>query len=991
MTLPSTFPRLRWAAAWASILFAVLTSSASAQYADAVQILGTAGVHRVHAIEPGLDGRFVYVAADELSDAPTTLTQFDRDPLSGDLTFVDRYFDGVGGMLGIGSLRDLKSSEAGETLFAVGGDEQRLEATVLALGTNGRLSVVDSFEIENAPPVGETWIETGADDRSIYLVDSSADGTTTLLVALTLSRERTLRESQRIELAGQGRGLAVSPDGRHVYVATLSSAEGGSTLLHIFEIVGGRLVARDPFEAAGMPRLANLDELLVSLDGSHLYATFAQPRTPLMEPTSGFVAFRRHLSTGRLTEPILVSSPDPLPTGHQGTKTVLAPDDRFAFQCGPSGAVHVFETDLFQRSFEEIELFYPPLTHELDCRALAVATDGRHLYGEAIGTVGIFEVDAATGELATAGRVTNAEGGVPAALSPHDITVIDDLAYVARDDGEIAIFRRDLSDGGRLSLVTTVSLTDYGLNPPWDVSRFLVSDDKRFIYASGTGLGIAVFERDDSNGMLQLLGQAHPVRSYALMALAKDGRTLYATASSGAFIETFSRNPATGELTFLQLEGFSPYSRATDLVASADGRHLYAVLDDSPFRDPVLAVFRRDRTDGKLEHLPQEQEPLPTECTTGSAAGTLHLSSDDRFLYVGSGYVPVFRRGVTGDALTYETCASVPGVIEAATPDGLAYFGKSGFRPDEYRLHVYLKRPGKAGLDAVQTLRYGYRSGALRAAPDGRNVFVLNRFGGITVIDLPYQSSPAFPDFVFSAQTRDRLGRRVAVGRPVADCLPETLCLSGAVPGRAELLLRIVGPKPNGHLWPNLITFSTSTVELVVRQISTGVERTYTLDAPAPGLDLLQGLFDRTAFEPALGGTSLRKTSFTGETGLGEAPEPPPGSGPYVSDELPGFRFWVKISTAAGTPLPSRPEVDCLAETTCFSGSLTGRSEVFARLVGPKPNGYLWPTIARFTTSSVEVWIEQIATGTSRYYQLDAAAPGVDELDGLFDREGFLP
>jgi hypothetical protein len=73
------------------------------------------------------------------------------------------------------------------------------------------------------------------------------------------------------------------------------------------------------------------------------------------------------------------------------------------------------------------------------------------------------------------------------------------------------------------------------------------------------------------------------------------------------------------------------------------------------------------------------------------------------------------------------------------------------------------------------------------------------------------------------------------------------------------------------------------------------------------------------------------------------------------------------------------------------SGRLPGRHEVFARIVGPKPNGRLWPTLVKFTTSQVEVWIEQVSTGEVEYYLLEGASRGFDELPGLFDREGFEP
>jgi hypothetical protein len=117
---------------------------------------------------------------------------------------------------------------------------------------------------------------------------------------------------------------------------------------------------------------------------------------------------------------------------------------------------------------------------------------------------------------------------------------------------------------------------------------------------------------------------------------------------------------------------------------------------------------------------------------------------------------------------------------------------------------------------------------------------------------------------------------------------------------------------------------------------------------------------------------------------------PHPGTPPLVSDQLPGFRTWVVIS-AGGESVPGRMESECLAETLCVSGRLEGRSEVFVRVPGPKPNDRLWPTIVKLTTSEVEVWIEQVSTGEVEYYRLEGARPGVDELPGLFDREGFPP
>ena len=118
---------------------------------------------------------------------------------------------------------------------------------------------------------------------------------------------------------------------------------------------------------------------------------------------------------------------------------------------------------------------------------------------------------------------------------------------------------------------------------------------------------------------------------------------------------------------------------------------------------------------------------------------------------------------------------------------------------------------------------------------------------------------------------------------------------------------------------------------------------------------------------------------------------PPPPDGAWLeSAAVPGFRFKVRI-TANGESQPVRLESDCIPETACVSGALPGRSELFVRVIGPRPNGKLWPVLVRFTTSRVEVWIEQLSSSDLEYYVLDAASPGSSDLTGFFDRDGFEP
>lgn len=267
----------------------------------------------------------------------------------------------------------------------------------------------------------------------------------------------------------------------------------------------------------------------------------------------------------------------------------------------------------------------------------------------------------------------------------------------------------------------------------------------------------------------------------------------------------------------------------------------------------------------------------------------------------------------------------------------------------------------------------------------------------------PFLSAPDLPGFRFKVQIAS--GATPIAGTQEADCIPETVCVSGALPGRSEVFLRVVGPKPNGFLQPTLVKFSTSRIRIWIEQAATGLVRYYELEPVGPlppgagALSILDGLIDRAGFLPAgapATGTVSEGGSFRGGAGPAQAPRaeevpPVPPGGRLTSADFPDFRFTVRISGGGGSRL-GRKEPDCIPETLCVSGALPGRSEVFLRVVGPKPNGFLQPTLVTFSTSTLEVWIERVSSGALRYYRLEGVGPGSDGgLDGLIDREGFKP
>lgn len=138
----------------------------------------------------------------------------------------------------------------------------------------------------------------------------------------------------------------------------------------------------------------------------------------------------------------------------------------------------------------------------------------------------------------------------------------------------------------------------------------------------------------------------------------------------------------------------------------------------------------------------------------------------------------------------------------------------------------------------------------------------------------------------------------------------------------------------------------------------------------------------------------VRASNANGNSGYSNiATATPQATDGYFTDpEFPGFRFRVRIvDQGSGQTFQGRRETSCINDTVCVSGQVAGRTETFIRIIGPRPNGFLWPTIVRFTPSRVEVDIQQTSTGVTKTYILPAVGPNDDNLSGVQDREGFLP
>ena len=80
--------------------------------------------------------------------------------------------------------------------------------------------------------------------------------------------------------------------------------------------------------------------------------------------------------------------------------------------------------------------------------------------------------------------------------------------------------------------------------------------------------------------------------------------------------------------------------------------------------------------------------------------------------------------------------------------------------------------------------------------------------------------------------------------------MQQTLCIAGAIPNRAELFVRIIGPRPNGKLWAQAVRFTVAQVELWVEQTSSGEINYYELQSLPASTEVLPGANDSLAFDP---------------------------------------------------------------------------------------------------------------------------------------------
>ena len=302
-------------------------------------------------------------------------------------------------------------------------------------------------------------------------------------------------------------------------------------------------------------------------------------------------------------------------------------------------------------------------------RDVAISTDGKHVYAVAAADDGIswYDRNATTGALTFRSFLKDNQNGMDGLNGAQALVISPDgkNIYIAgREENSVTWVDRNTSTG-------EITFNGFLKNNTSGVSKLNfpvsidISSDSKHVYLIGRDdNAITWFERNATSGDLIFSGYVqngsngiNNLLSPENLVLTSGGDYLYVSSPDANATLCFSRNPATGALTYLSsatdgIGGVSGIKGAYFLSLSPDEKHLYV----SAKTDYSIAWFDRNVTNGALIYggklTYNSTHYIPTKDPTGA-----QVSSDGKTFYQLGGssddIVWMSRNPVTG-ALLYQ-------------------------------------------------------------------------------------------------------------------------------------------------------------------------------------------------------------------------------------------------------------------------------------------------------------------------------------------------
>ncbi len=355
-------------------------------------------------------------------------------------------------------------------------------------------------------------------------------------------------------------------------------------------------------------------------------------------------------------------------------------------------------------------------------RSIAVSPDGDHLYVGTIDDPGLAAFNRQAAGSPTFGSLSFLLSAPAVALrDPRGVAVSPDgnhILVAANGDASLHSFIRDPATGKATLVDTEIEGVDdtsdsgpiaTGLDEP---AAIAVSPDNAYVYVTDTSTySITTFTLSAAGELafvetvadLDPGGHTGPVDGLYEpwdVAVTPSGTGVYATANNEDGVSAFTRDPATGKLTFVEAEfdnvgGADGLAGTQALGISPDGNNIYVAGQN----EQKLAVFSRNATNNAMTFVEVEQEGVNDPSDPGGEVAGMQggpddvvVSPDGKQVYaVSSNQVAVFDRDPATGRVSFSEFEE-DGVDDPTDPggtvDGLLGGGTATLSMDGGELYV---------------------------------------------------------------------------------------------------------------------------------------------------------------------------------------------------------------------------------------------------------------------------------------------------------------
>jgi 6-phosphogluconolactonase (cycloisomerase 2 family) len=475
------------------------------------------GLNGVFGVAVSPNGKYVYSAG----NTDGKVSSFNRDPVSGALTFINWIHDGFLNTLNSAIL--LAVSPDGNNAY-VAGQAGSVIDKLTADPATGAMSFLNAQIYPRADLAGAHGVAASPDGRSIYATGYLSNSVVAFSRNLATGNLTYVQTVISATALGGTEGLTVSPDGQNVYVTGSPDINHGTLEVFRRSTADGHLShvqtrkQGDTIDGPSLDGLKGAYQVSVSPDGQNVYAVGAN--------SNAIVAFSRNIADGRLHWLATYANGA---SGISGLNAPLGidttPDGLHVVASGYSAqSVAVFDRDpdngflTFNQEVHRNGSGNPPLNGALDVRA---SPDSRNIYVSAFVDNAIAVLRAANpvpvidninpaGVIKDASNVVmtvNGSNFIPGAfvkvgvvnqpatyLNSHQLQV--DMSSYVHSVGAVTIKAFNPAPGGGLSNGVTFTVNDVGQNPVPSIDHVTPQGS----LAGGNALTLDVFGASFING-----------------------------------------------------------------------------------------------------------------------------------------------------------------------------------------------------------------------------------------------------------------------------------------------------------------------------------------------------------------------------------------------------------------------------------------------------------------------------------------------------------